>query len=292
MPRTLVAGFGNVLRGDDGFGVEVIRRLRDAGAAGDDVELLEVGTGGLHLAQELLGGYDQLIVVDAVSFGRPPGTVSVREVEGVEPARDIDMHLAIPSRALAVAQALGGLPARVYLVGAEPEPATLDDLHIGLSAPLVAAVDEALDRITRLLAANGWSAANRTSARPPPDDGSGEIAARDEVLELLYWLEGEALSGVATVEAMTRFMARDEAQVRRTVAALLARGDVVADPASGEFRLSDEGRREAGRRFAQEFAPLLSQGHGECSDPDCDCHTNPDAAAECHAARTHQGHQH
>ena len=30
--RTLVAGFGNVLRGDDGFGVEVIRRLRESEA--------------------------------------------------------------------------------------------------------------------------------------------------------------------------------------------------------------------------------------------------------------------
>ena len=75
--RTLVAGFGNVLRGDDGFGVEV-----DPSAAGEraplaDVELMEVGTAGIRLAQELLTPYDRLIIVDAMTRGGAPGTVYV-----------------------------------------------------------------------------------------------------------------------------------------------------------------------------------------------------------------------
>ena len=52
--RTVVAGFGNVLRGDDGFGVEVVRRLQDQGGAPSGTVCLEIGTGGLALAQELL----------------------------------------------------------------------------------------------------------------------------------------------------------------------------------------------------------------------------------------------
>jgi len=52
--RTVVAGFGNVLRGDDGFGVEVVRRLQDEGRAPTGTVCLEIGTGGLALAQELL----------------------------------------------------------------------------------------------------------------------------------------------------------------------------------------------------------------------------------------------
>jgi hypothetical protein len=123
------------------------------------------------------------------------------------------------------------------------------------------------------------------------DDGSSEIARRDEVLELLYWIEGEGFAGSATIESMTRFLAHDASQVRATLDTLLARGDVVLDPASAEYRLTEIGRREAARRFAEEFAPLLSQGHGECNDPNCDCHTNPDGAAECHA-RAHTGHDH
>ncbi|MGH7416600.1 MAG: hydrogenase maturation protease, partial [Candidatus Rokuibacteriota bacterium] len=105
--RTLVAGFGNVLRGDDGFGVAVIQRLQAEGSFGDEVELMEVGTGGLWMAQELLAGYGRLIVVDAMTRGGAPGQLYVEEVQSVTPASEVDLHLAVPSRALAVAQALG-----------------------------------------------------------------------------------------------------------------------------------------------------------------------------------------
>ncbi|MEP6692578.1 MAG: hypothetical protein ABJD07_15565 [Gemmatimonadaceae bacterium] len=119
-----------------------------------------------------------------------------------------------------------------------------------------------------------------------------EIARRDELLELLYWLEGEGFHGNATLDGIVRFVAHPESQVRTTLDGLVHRGDVILHQESGEYRLTEPGRREAARRFAAEFAPLLGQGHGECSDPNCDCHENPGAAAECHAARAHQGHQH
>ncbi|MDQ6830658.1 MAG: hypothetical protein M3081_17500 [Gemmatimonadota bacterium] len=122
----------------------------------------------------------------------------------------------------------------------------------------------------------------------PGDD----IARRDELLELLYWLEGEGFHGNATLDGIVRFVAHPEAQIRRTLEGLAERGDVLLHAESREYRLTEPGRREAARRFAAEFAPLLGQGHGECSDPNCDCHENPGAAAECHAARAHQGHQH
>lgn len=120
----------------------------------------------------------------------------------------------------------------------------------------------------------------------------GEIAAQDELLELLYWLEGEGFEGSASMDGIVRFVAKPEAPVRATLDRLIALGNVRRDPASNEFRLTDVGRVEAARRFAAEFAPFLSQGHGECNDPECDCHTNPDGAAECHAHRAHQGHDH
>jgi hypothetical protein len=122
------------------------------------------------------------------------------------------------------------------------------------------------------------------------DDAGREIARQDELLELLYWLEGEGFAGSATVAGMSRFLAEDERTVEETLGRLLARGYVVA--AGVEFRLTEVGRGEAARRFADEFAPLLNQGHGECNDPTCDCHTNPAGAAECHAARAQGGHRH
>lgn len=125
------------------------------------------------------------------------------------------------------------------------------------------------------------------------DDPGRSIARQDEVLELLYWMEGEGFVGTATLAGMTRFLAQPESDVRETLAQLVRRGDVVADGGeSAEYRLTEIGRREAARRFAEEFASLLNQGHGECSDPNCDCHTNPAGAAECHAARAHGGHKH
>lgn len=121
-------------------------------------------------------------------------------------------------------------------------------------------------------------------------DAGREIARADELLELLYWFEGEGFGGAATLEGIVRFTTLEEALVRRTLERLIARGDVVVIQLDGsggeEYRLSEPGRREAARRFAAEFAPMLSQGHGECSDPNCDCQTSEGGAADCHA-RSH-----
>ncbi len=124
------------------------------------------------------------------------------------------------------------------------------------------------------------------------DSPGGDIARRDEILEFLYWVEGEGLQGSGTLAGMVRFLSHPEADVRATLQELGSRGDVIRDDVTGEYQLTGTGRREAARRFAEEFAPLLNQGHGECSDPNCDCHTNPAAAAECHAARAHREHAH
>ena len=112
-------------------------------------------------------------------------------------------------------------------------------------------------------------------------DPGRDIERQDELLELLYWLEGEGFAGSATPEGLGRFLAQDGDAVERTLSLLLDRAYVVA--AGAEFRLTEVGRREAARRFADEFAPLLAQGHGECNDPTCDCHTKLGGAAKCHA---------
>jgi hypothetical protein len=122
------------------------------------------------------------------------------------------------------------------------------------------------------------------------DDRPGsELARRDELLELLYWFEGEGFQGAAGFDAIVRFLAQPPGVVRATLDDLLRRGEVVENPETAEYRLSDAGRREGARRFADEFAPLLSQGHGECNDPDCACHSDPLGAAGCHAARGGSG---
>ena len=158
MARVLVAGFGSVLRGDDGFGVEVVRRLH-ARPLPVGTTLLEVGTGGIALAQELLTGYDRVVVVDAVQRGGCPGQLYVLRVDSVESLQSIDMHMAVPLRALGLAQTLGVLPRDVYMIGCEP--AVVDDLDMHLSDVVEAAVAPAMEQALRL--AHHGSDAERAS---------------------------------------------------------------------------------------------------------------------------------
>lgn len=154
----LVACFGNVLRGDDGFGNAVAERLL-AEPLPDGVAVLEVGIGGIHLVQELLAGVDVLLIVDAVDLGRPAGTVVVQkpdvlDVSTLAPDRRrdelADMHLATPARALMVARGLGVLPATTLVVGVQ----TTDTERVGsgLSEPTAVAVAVAVAEVRRLLA--------------------------------------------------------------------------------------------------------------------------------------------
>ncbi|MDX1665321.1 MAG: hydrogenase maturation protease, partial [Candidatus Promineifilaceae bacterium] len=106
--RVLVAGVGNVLRGDDGFGPAVIQALQEAGVP-DDVRLFESGIGGINLVLELLEGYEMLILVDAVEREGPPGRLFLLEPElpPLESFDDMerhalatDTHQAVPGRVL------------------------------------------------------------------------------------------------------------------------------------------------------------------------------------------------
>lgn len=151
MTRVLVAAFGNELRGDDGFGIAVLRHLETSGAQArrPDVRFVEVGTGGLWLAQQLLSPCDRLIIVDAMTRGLAPGTVTVLQVEDVARLEGIDMHLAVPASALSVAKAMGTLPPETFIVGCEP--CQTEDLSWELTPAVAAAVSEAARHVERLM---------------------------------------------------------------------------------------------------------------------------------------------
>nr|MDT0525084.1 protease [Streptomyces sp. DSM 41633] len=52
---------GNIFLGDDGFGPEVMRRLPPS-LAGPEVRLCDYGIRGVHLAYDLLDGWDSLVL--------------------------------------------------------------------------------------------------------------------------------------------------------------------------------------------------------------------------------------
>lgn len=153
--RVLVAGVGNPLRGDDGFGVAVAAELQDRVPAG--VHVIETGIGGLGIVRQLMDGYDALVIIDAVERATSPGTVEVLvpQVPDAQPptfddwrAQLADPHLAEPSRVLRIAQAAGVLPPQVFVVGCQPE--TCEDFQEALSPAVAAAVTVAAARVQRL----------------------------------------------------------------------------------------------------------------------------------------------
>jgi hydrogenase maturation protease len=147
--RILVAGVGNVLRGDDGFGPAVTELL---GHLPEGAEVIETGTGGIALLQELMVGCSGLIVVDAVERGAEPGTVFLIEPE-VEPGKHVpDIHLANPARVLSMAKTMGVLPDRVVIIGCQP--ADTEELCQGLSPSVERALAIAVHKIEETV--NAW----------------------------------------------------------------------------------------------------------------------------------------
>ncbi len=155
--KILVAGMGNILRGDDGFGIRVVEELKKNHHLPEAVDIYEAGIGGIALVQELMNGYDALVVVDAVEKGAAAGTVFVLEpVEHLTAISDanlhesmVDMHYANPSKVLLMAKALNVCPPKVFLVGCQPE--YVDDAIEGLRPPVERAVPPAVKEVLSLI---------------------------------------------------------------------------------------------------------------------------------------------
>lgn len=124
------------------------------------------------------------------------------------------------------------------------------------------------------------------------EDSLNWIRRRDEILEVLFWLEGEGFAGEMTASTVARFLTWPEAETQDALDRLVREGyaersetaDEGAADRAGEprYTLSHDGRQEGGRRFVEEFATMLSRDtHGEaCDDPDCACHYEGAAACE------------
>lgn len=156
--RILIAGVGNVLRGDDGFGVAVAQALCQSSNLPNEVTVFEGGIAGIALVQELMQHYDALIVADAMQRGGAAGTIYVIEPDTSSSstvdqatlhATLVDAHYTEPSKVLLLAKALGVLPPQVFIIGCEP--AGFDELGMDLSDEVKNAVPIALKRIESLI---------------------------------------------------------------------------------------------------------------------------------------------
>jgi hydrogenase maturation protease len=155
-PRILVAGIGNIFLGDDGFGVEVVQQLSKSNMPAT-VRVADFGIRGLDLAYALQDGYETTILIDAFSHGQAPGTVSVVEPDlndataALGEGNILEPHAMNPMNVLRMATAMHGRLKRILLVGCEPESLGGDDGKMGLSAPVEAAVREAVKVVENLV---------------------------------------------------------------------------------------------------------------------------------------------
>lgn len=157
----LVAGIGNVFLTDDGFGSEVARRLTGQ-ALPDGVTVVDYGIRGMHLAYDLLDGYDALVVVDALPGKGSPGDLTVLSVgEGDLGTGELDAHGMAPVSVLASLGRLGGSLPPTFLVGCQPQD--VGD-GMGLTAPVAAAVDGAVALVLDVLHEQLGIATARASA--------------------------------------------------------------------------------------------------------------------------------
>jgi hydrogenase maturation protease len=155
--RILIACIGNIFLGDDGFGTEVARRLA-CRPLPPGVILKDFGTRGIDLTYALLDPFDLVILVDACARGGEPGTIYLVEPDAVEaitadgvPAR-LETHGMNPMNVLRMVKSMGGVPGRILIVGCEPAEIGSDtEGKLELSAPVQAAVDEAIDLIETLV---------------------------------------------------------------------------------------------------------------------------------------------
>jgi hydrogenase maturation protease len=144
--RVLVLGVGNLLMGDEGVGVHVLRLLENADPP-DGVRLLDGGTGGINLLLEF-DGVDDIVLIDATRDGKPAGTVTFLQPRDVgELPRGLGAHDFGLKDLFAVSALLGSSPAiHLFTISVEEiRPMCMD-----LSPAVAAAVPEVARAVSEL----------------------------------------------------------------------------------------------------------------------------------------------
>lgn len=104
---------------------------------------------------------------------------------------------------------------------------------------------------------------------------------QDEILQVMYWMLGEGLGSEVTLADLRRLLDASEETLTAALQQLTS-GSLVRLVAPGRYQLTEMGVSEGRRRFVDEFEGMLKQGHYECNEPDCDCHS-PEFTGSCKA---------
>ncbi|MDW8061570.1 MAG: hydrogenase maturation protease [Nitrososphaerota archaeon] len=141
--RIAILGIGNELMGDDGLGVIATRRLSAMIGHNPDILILECGTTPESFTSTLLKFQpDLILILDAVDFGGPPGSISIFDVSIIDRV-SISTHkpsLNIMARYLE----MNGLKTRIMVLAIQP-------LSIAFRTGLSKKVEDSINLVLRYL---------------------------------------------------------------------------------------------------------------------------------------------
>lgn len=103
------------------------------------------------------------------------------------------------------------------------------------------------------------------------DPEIGDLKSRDEILQVMYWMTGEGLGSEFSIADLQKFLPSEQPVLGEDLQVMVSSG-LVESCHGDTFALTEQGKREGGRRFADEFESMIKPGHFECDEPDCDCH--------------------
>lgn len=175
----LVLGIGNVLWADEGFGVRAVEALQSGWTFAEHVRLVDGGTQGLYLLP-LVQQATHLLILDAVDYGLPPGTlkrVADDEVPRFLGAKKMSLHQTGFQEVLMLAQMTDSFPKHVLLLGCQPEE--LEDYGGSLRASVKLALTEALPVALAQLQAWGANPQPRRAAPMEHETVSAPVIAID-----------------------------------------------------------------------------------------------------------------
>ncbi len=154
-PQILVAGIGNIFLGDDGFGVEVARKLAGRKRP-EGVKLVDFGIRGMDLAFALMDDYDAVVLIDAAARGEAPGTLSLIEHDWTcDGPATIETHAMDPVKVIRFAKELGAKSVLTFIVACEPAfiggGEGYEDVDVSLSEPVRNVLDDAVKMVEMLV---------------------------------------------------------------------------------------------------------------------------------------------
>lgn len=149
--KIAVIGVGNLLLGDDGFGIHVIGELNRLEEFRDSqtVEVVDVMTNTTMLLAAM-EGRDKAIIVDAFSWNGNPGDIHIFRFNPYSDEFPPDIMLSIHDMhfkdAINTAKGVYQLPEEIVIVGAEPKTI---DVGLELSQECRNAIPEVIKIIKR-----------------------------------------------------------------------------------------------------------------------------------------------